>query len=231
MGALLSCNVIISGSADGRKISVSYSRQFQGEAMICVPVNLSSEVLGQLFFDSSPKQVGYETPQSQFAGVSVCLWFLKWCWKRVRPGKVRLTGKIESLRSLEMEKLRLLVWLWILMGIEGFHRPQLMAWLKIQMWDLLWLILAILHVNTFWLRSHYFSFIILDVESVGKTTFTWSCQDSWASFPELFMCGEAAEGGGEELEPSCSIPTPASDETLWAVSFSLLEWTHCRCGP
>lgn len=34
-----------------------------------------------------------------------------------------------------------------LMDLEAFHRPQLMAWLKIQMWDPPWL-----HVN-----SHYFT--------------------------------------------------------------------------
>lgn len=56
------------------KFQFLYSRQFQGEAVICVAVNLSSEVLGQLFCDSSPKLVGYETPQRRFAaGVSVCL--------------------------------------------------------------------------------------------------------------------------------------------------------------
>lgn len=102
-----------------------------------------------LFFDSSSKHVGYETPQSQFAAeVSVRLCdFWKCCWKRVRPGKEKLNGKVKSLRSQEMEKLRLLVWLWVLMDIGAFHRPQLMACLKIQMWDLPWL-----HVN-----SHYFT--------------------------------------------------------------------------
>lgn len=56
------------------KFQFLYSRHFQGEALICVAVNLSSEVLGQLFFDSSSKDIGGETPQSQFAaGVKVWL--------------------------------------------------------------------------------------------------------------------------------------------------------------
>lgn len=55
------------------KFQFLYSRQFQGEAMYCVAINLSSEVLGQLFFDSSSQHVGYETPQSQFAA-RVSVW-------------------------------------------------------------------------------------------------------------------------------------------------------------
>lgn len=48
-----------------------------------------------------------------------------------------------------MEKLRLL-WLSILMDIKAFHRPQLMVWLKIQMWDLPWL-----HVNSYYFTCEH----------------------------------------------------------------------------
>lgn len=47
--------------------------------MICVAINLSNEVLGQLFFDALLKRVGDETPKSQFAaGVNVWLYHF---WK------------------------------------------------------------------------------------------------------------------------------------------------------
>lgn len=40
--------------------------------MICVAINLSSEVLGQLFFDASSKHVGDETPKASLLLDSIC---------------------------------------------------------------------------------------------------------------------------------------------------------------
>lgn len=39
------------------------------------------------------------------------------------------------------------------MDIKAFHRPQLMAWLKIQMWDLPWL-----HVNSYYFTCEHIFF-------------------------------------------------------------------------
>lgn len=153
--------------------------------------------------------------QSQFAA-GLNLWlcdFWKCHWKRVRLGKVRLNGKVKSLRSPEMEKLRLL-WLWLLMDIKAFHRPQLMAWLKIQMWDRgFMLIFIILHVNTFWLRSPYFSFIILHVESMGKTIYVkLTGLLDFLSWDWLCVCG------GKHLRQ------------VWRCLAAILLYSHsCHC--
>lgn len=40
--------------------------------MICVAINLSSEALGQLFFDALLKRVGDEPPKSQLLLESTC---------------------------------------------------------------------------------------------------------------------------------------------------------------